>query len=98
MAQRWIRDPLPGEEQTIVKTFGLGDATRDVVVQWRRAGTRVRGNAMLNGERYTKRCVRRNWAGHAHELTFHCYQSHLFLAKERTRLWLVNAINDARQA
>ncbi len=52
---------------------------------------------MLNGERYTKRCVRWNWAGHAHELTFSCYQGHPFLAKERTCRWLVDSINSARQ-
>lgn len=52
---------------------------------------------MLNGERYTKRCVRWNWAGHAHELTFSCYEGHSFLAKERTCLWLVNSINSARR-
>jgi putative transposase len=51
---------------------------------------------MLNGERYTKRCERWNWAGHAHELTFSCYNGHPFLAKERTCRWLADAINAAR--
>jgi len=51
---------------------------------------------MLNGERYTKRCERWNWAGHAHELTFSCYQGHPFLAKEQTRRWLVDSISAAR--
>jgi putative transposase len=51
---------------------------------------------MLNGERYTKRCQRWNWAGHAHELTFTCYRGRPFLAKERTCLWLVDSINHAR--
>ncbi len=52
---------------------------------------------MLNGERYTKRCERWNRAGHAHELTFSCYQGHPFLAKERTCLWLVDSISNARR-
>ena len=54
------------------------------------------GNAMLDGERYTKRCERWNRAGHAHELTFSCYGGHPFLAKERTCLWLVDSIISAR--
>ncbi len=52
---------------------------------------------MLSGERYTKRCERWNRAGHAHELTFSCHQGHPFLAKERTCLWLVDSINNARR-
>jgi len=46
------------------------------------------------------RLHRRNYniAGHAHELTFSCYRRFAFLRSERTRLWLAEAINDARQA
>jgi putative transposase len=51
---------------------------------------------MLNGQRYTKLCERWNRTGHAHELTFGCYQGRPFLAKERTCLWLVDSINAAR--
>jgi putative transposase len=34
---------------------------------------------------------------HAHELTFSCYQRRPFLRSERTCLWLVEAINEARE-
>jgi putative transposase len=37
-----------------------------------------------------------NEPGHAHELTFTCYQRHHFLAAERTCLWLAESITDAR--
>lgn len=41
---------------------------------------------------------RRNYniVGHAHELTFCCYQRYKFLKAERTCRWLAEAINDAR--
>jgi putative transposase len=51
---------------------------------------------MLNGGRYTKRCQRWDFAGHAHELTFTCYQNRPFLSKDRTRKYLADAINVAR--
>jgi putative transposase len=51
---------------------------------------------MLDGGRYTKRCHRWDLAGHAHELTFSCYQGRPFLAKERTCLYLADAIAPAR--
>ncbi|MFV0442844.1 MAG: REP-associated tyrosine transposase [Planctomycetaceae bacterium] len=38
-----------------------------------------------------------NEIGHAHELTWSCYHRHPFLSKERTCLWLVEAINQARR-
>ena len=38
-----------------------------------------------------------NTPGHAHELTFSCYQRYQFLLAERTCQWLANAINQARQ-
>jgi putative transposase len=38
-----------------------------------------------------------NEPGHAHELTFSCYRRYPFLKAERTRQWLVEAIDDARQ-
>ncbi|QDU40597.1 Transposase IS200 like protein [Maioricimonas rarisocia] len=42
---------------------------------------------------------RRNYndPGHAHELTFSCYQGFQFLKAERTCCWLAAAIRDARQ-
>jgi len=56
-----------------------------------------RGAALRRGERYTKQCERWNRPGHAHELTFSCYQGRALLAKERTCVWLVDAINAARR-
>jgi len=38
-----------------------------------------------------------NEPGHAHELTFSCYQRHPFLKAERTCVWLEESINAARQ-
>jgi len=62
------------------------------------ARTRNRGHngAMLEGERYTKRCRRWNLAGHAHELTFSCYKNRPFLSRERTCQYLADAINASR--
>jgi putative transposase len=37
-----------------------------------------------------------NDAGHAHELTFSCYQRFPFLSKDRTCQWLADAIAEAR--
>jgi len=52
---------------------------------------------MLKHGRYTKQCVRWETAGHAHELTFSCYQSRAFLSKERTCGYLVDSIGRARK-
>lgn len=35
--------------------------------------------------------------GHAHELTFSCYQRFQFLSKDRTREWFVDALENARR-
>ena len=45
-----------------------------------------------------KRQHRRNYnePGHAHELTFSCYQGFKFLQAERTCEWLAEAIEEAR--
>jgi putative transposase len=42
---------------------------------------------------------RRNYndPGHAHELTFSCYQRYQFLKADRTCRWLADAIEDARR-
>jgi putative transposase len=48
---------------------------------------------------YRDRAARRraiNIPGHAHELTFTCYQRFPFLAADRTRRWLAEAIERAR--
>ncbi|MCH7988574.1 MAG: transposase [Planctomycetes bacterium] len=48
---------------------------------------------------FQKRTSRRrsyNIAGHAHELTFSCYHGFQFLSKERTCLWLAEAIDATR--
>lgn len=39
-----------------------------------------------------------NEPGHAHELTFSCYRRLPLLSRDRTRQWLVNAIDAARQS
>jgi putative transposase len=43
-----------------------------------------------------KQCVRFNEPGHAHELTFSCYRRLPLLARDRTRVWLAEAIAAAR--
>jgi putative transposase len=49
----------------------------------------------MNGHRKT--CRRYNEPGHAHSLTFSCFSRRPFLSRDRTRLWLVEAIDRARQ-
>ena len=61
-----------------------------------RARNKGHNSAMLEGERYTKRCRRWNWAGNAHELTCSCYRNRPFLSKERTCRYLIDAINASR--
>jgi putative transposase len=43
-----------------------------------------------------KRCRRYNEPGHAHALTFSYFRRQSFLAKERTRAWMIHAINECR--
>jgi putative transposase len=43
-----------------------------------------------------KTCKRYNDPGHAHSLTFSCFQRRPFLSKDRTRNWLIEAIDSAR--
>ena len=38
-----------------------------------------------------------NIPGHAHELTFCCYRRYPFLARDRVRSWLADAIHEARR-
>ena len=49
-------------------------------------------------QRQTQRRRAYNDPGHAHELTFSCYHRNCFLERERTCLWLADAINSAREA
>lgn len=44
-----------------------------------------------------KRCKRYNDPGHAHELTFSCYQRQPFLSGDRSRQWFVDAVQVARK-
>jgi putative transposase len=44
-----------------------------------------------------KRCRRFNVPGHAHALTFCCFQRRPFLSRERTRRWTIEAIDKARR-
>jgi len=43
-----------------------------------------------------KRCRRYDEPGHAHALTFSCYRRLPLLSKDRTRRWLIEAIDEAR--
>jgi putative transposase len=45
---------------------------------------------------FRKRCKRYNVPGQAHYLTFSCFQRRPFLSRDRSRLWLVEAIDRAR--
>ena len=51
---------------------------------------------MLNGKIYAKRCRRHNLAGHAHELTFSCYNNKPFLFAERICEYLAESIIASR--
>src|SRR5439155_14585118 len=45
---------------------------------------------------FRKRCKRYNVPGQAHYLTFSCFQRRPFLSRDRSRQWLVDAIDRAR--
>ena len=45
--------------------------------------------------RHRRRSI--NLPNHAHELTFSCYQGYKLLSKDRTRQWMVDALNRARR-
>ena len=45
---------------------------------------------------HRKQCKRYNIPGHAHALTFSCFQRQAFLSKDGSRQWLVEAIDRAR--
>jgi putative transposase len=62
----------------------------------------LRYRAMSDGDPdpvvpHRKACKRFNTPGHSHYLTFSCFQRKPFLNRDRTRQWLVDAINLARQ-
>jgi len=57
----------------------------------------VYNRGMLNGKIYTKRCRRHNATGHAHELTFSCYDNQPFLAQARFCGYLVESIVSSRE-
>jgi putative transposase len=46
---------------------------------------------------HRKRCKRFNDTGHAHFLTFSCFQRRPFLVRDRSRQWLADAVNSARE-
>ncbi len=52
---------------------------------------------MLKGKTYTKECHRYNIAGHAHELTFSCYNNQAFLSAERPCKYLIDSIVASRE-
>jgi putative transposase len=51
----------------------------------------------LNESQYRKKCRRYNDSGHAHALTFCCFQRRPFLSKDRSRQWVIDAIAKARE-
>jgi putative transposase len=44
-----------------------------------------------------KRCHRYNDPGVAHSLTFSCFQGKPFLSRDRSRMWLIEALSAARE-
>ena len=84
---------LPLRKQGQAWGWLIGDQPRDSSIQVNRTYNR----AMWNGKVYTKRCRRYNLAGHAHELTFSCYQNRPFLASERICQYLVDSIISSRE-
>jgi putative transposase len=44
---------------------------------------------------YRKHCHRVNVPGHAHALTFSCFQGQAFLSRDRSRQWMIEAIEKA---
>jgi len=50
----------------------------------------------MAGQTKYKTCRRYNEAGHAHALTFSCYQQRRFLARDRARRWFIGALKLAR--
>jgi putative transposase len=51
----------------------------------------------LNSTSYRKTCRRYNEAGHAHAVTFSCFRRQPFLSRDRSRQWLIEAIDRARK-
>ena len=45
---------------------------------------------------HRKTCKRYNTPGHAHALTFSCFRRQAFLSKDRSRQWLIEAVDRAR--
>jgi putative transposase len=72
----------------------LGMAQADEVVCPR---STLYNPVMLIGKRYTKRSGRHNIPGHAHELTFSCYDNRAFLLQKRFCGYLVDSIVSSRQ-
>jgi putative transposase len=56
----------------------------------------IRESCLVMDER-RKACRRFNEVGHAHALTFSCFCRRPFLSKDRSRMWLIEAIDQARQ-
>ncbi|MBI1914453.1 MAG: transposase [Planctomycetes bacterium] len=46
---------------------------------------------------YRKRCKRYDGPGHAHVLTFSCFQRRKFLARERSCKWFIDALREAKE-
>ncbi len=61
--------------------------------------TKLAHNASMLPEMQTYRKRRKSFndPGHAHELTFSCYQRWPLLGKDRTRQWLIDALGNSRR-
>ncbi len=54
-----------------------------------------RSNQLDSDREFRKTCRRYNDRGNAHALTFSCYQRRPFLARDRSRLWFLEALGTA---
>ncbi len=52
---------------------------------------------MSRNPSHRKTCERWNEPGHAHSITFSCFQRRPFLSKDRSRQWTVDALDKARK-
>ena len=90
---------LWGGHRPHVRGNEKGTRTRWTRIERRLRAVDNRGRfmAMQDGETVRKRCQRWNTPWQAHGLTFSCYRRQAFLSKDRTRGYLADAVNRARE-
>ena len=74
-----------------------GQAKRRHVRSERHAAVPPEPEAAETNRTIRKKCVRYDIPGDAHALTFSCFGRQKFLAKDRSRSWLIDAIDTARR-